>query len=71
MRTVKEAYYEIKALDPNTSITEWFIRCLCHDGKVKHFKAGKGKILLDLDALRYYLSTGDENYKGGFDTWEH
>ena len=56
MRTIKQCYEEIKALDTNTAITEWFIRCLCKDNKVKHFMSGS-KILVNLDDLLNYLNS--------------
>ena len=56
MRTIKQCHEEIKALDSNTAITEWFIRCLCKDNKVKHFMSGS-KILVNFDDLLNYLNS--------------
>ena len=56
MRTIKQCHEEIKALDTNTAITEWFIRCLCKDNKVKHFMSGS-KILVNFDDLLNYLNS--------------
>lgn len=59
MKTVEQCLKEIKKLDPDTAITEWFIRCLCKDNKVKHFMTGK-KILVNYDDLLKYLNFGFE-----------
>lgn len=56
MRTIKQCYQEIKKLDSDTAITEWFIRCLCKEHKVKHFMTGK-KILVNFNDLLTYLNT--------------
>lgn len=55
MRTINEAYNEIKANDPSTAITPYAIRQLVLDGKIPSVKAGK-KYLLSLDALQSYLA---------------
>ncbi len=55
MKTIKQCFEEIKTLDPNTAITQWFIRCLCKDNKVKHFMTGT-KILVNFDDLIQYLN---------------
>ena len=55
MRTIKECAIEIKELDPASAITEWFIRALCKENKVKHFMTGK-KVLVNFDDLISYLN---------------
>lgn len=55
MRTVKECVNEIKLLDPMSAITEWYIRTLCAENTIKHFKSGK-KILVNLDDLIAYIN---------------
>lgn len=55
MRTVKEAYQEIKELDSNTAITPYRIRQLVKTGAVPSVEAGK-KRLVNLDMLLDYLS---------------
>lgn len=57
MKTIKQCFEEIKALDTNTAITQWFIRCLCKENKVKHFMTGT-KILVNFDDLINYLNAG-------------
>ncbi len=55
MLTVKNAFEKIKSITPETNISQWFIRCLCKDNKVKHFMTGK-KILVNFDDLLRYLN---------------
>lgn len=51
MKTVKQCFEEIKKIDPETATSQWFIRCLCKENRVKHFIAGKSKILVNYDDL--------------------
>ena len=63
IRTIQQCLMEIKSLDNNTAVTENFIRSLCKNGKVKHFKSGN-KYLVNLDNLLNYLnytSGGNDN----------
>ena len=55
MRTIRQCVLELKQLDPDTAVSEWFIRCLCKDGKVKHFMTGT-KVLVNFDDLIQYLN---------------
>ncbi len=54
MRTIKECIEEIKALDPNTAVREYFIRDLINSNTIPSVKAGR-KILINLDVLFDYL----------------
>ncbi|MBQ9228287.1 MAG: hypothetical protein IJ168_05580 [Eubacterium sp.] len=54
MRTIEEAYNEIKSLDPNTAISKNFIRTLTVSGKIPVSKAGR-KNLINMDILENYL----------------
>ena len=56
-RTVKKCLDEIKGIDKDTAITEWFIRRLCDNGKVNCMKNGR-KIFVNLDSLMNYLNGG-------------
>lgn len=49
-RTIKDCFKLIKESDPNTAITEYFIRSLCRQGKVAYLKAGC-KYLVNFDEL--------------------
>ncbi len=54
-RTIKEAYAYFKEADPNTAVTENFIRKLLITGKVPCVKVGR-KFLVTLEALEEYLN---------------
>jgi len=54
MRLLKNAYEELKAIDPNTAVSLYFIRQLALTGKVPCTMAGR-KRLINLDALIDYL----------------
>lgn len=54
IRTIPTAVKEIRESDPNTSITEYFVRQLVIDGVIPSVKAGT-KYLIDLDVLQDYL----------------
>ena len=54
MRSIPEAYLEIKRLDENTSLTLNSIRLLCKQDKIRHVFIGR-KYLVDLDSLIEYL----------------
>ena len=40
IRTIKNAYREIREQDPNTCITEWFLRQLITGGAIPSIRAG-------------------------------
>lgn len=54
-RTVKQCYEEIKKADPNSVISEYFIRQLCKSGKIACKQSGN-KIFVNLDSLIDYLN---------------
>lgn len=54
MRTMAEAYEELKKADPNTAITKSYVRRLIVSGKVPSIKVGK-KYLVNMDHLETYL----------------
>ncbi len=54
MRTVKGAVNFLRQMDPNTCVSEWFIRSLLKSGKLKHHKAGN-RYLIDIDYLIEFL----------------
>lgn len=58
MRTIEEAYAEIKSIDINTAITKNFVRTLVVSGKVTSIKAGR-KYLVNMDTLKSYLYEGE------------
>lgn len=60
MRTIPKAYKEIKAIDPNTSITVSVLRRLVKEGAIETVQVAN-KRLLNLDLLFSRLSC----YNGG------
>lgn len=54
MRTAKEAVEEIRKTDPNTGITEYYVKQLALSGVIPSVMAGS-KRLINLDALFEYL----------------
>lgn len=59
MRILKEAVLELKEIDPQTSVTEYFIRQLALQGKILSIRAGR-KRLINFDSLLEYLSQSHE-----------
>ena len=57
MRTISEAYKEIKDKDANTAMTQYFLRQLILQGQIPTVKAGR-KYLINMDMLDAYLSAG-------------
>lgn len=55
IRTIKNAYREIREQDPNTCITEWFLRQLITGGAIPSIRAGT-KWLVDLDVIEEYIT---------------
>lgn len=55
MRTILQTIEYLKEKDPNTAITEWWLRQNLRNGTIKHHKAGN-RYLLDLNALEEHLS---------------
>ena len=57
MRTLDEAYNELKQLDGNTAVSKYFIRQLALSGKIPTVMCGR-KRLINLDGLIAYLNDG-------------
>jgi len=54
LRLLSECYAELIALDPNTSVSRNFIRCLAISGTIRTVKNGNRR-LIDFDDLLRYL----------------
>ena len=54
MRTIREAYKEIKGLDPNSAISERYLRDLAKTEDIG--KMSGSKYLIDMDKLYAYLA---------------
>ena len=57
-RTIRQCVNEIKQADPETAISEWFVRSLCKSGKVKYLPNGT-KSLVNFDSLIEFLRNGE------------
>ena len=57
MRTLDEAYNELKQLDGKTAVSKYFIRQLALSGKIPTVMCGR-KRLINLDGLIAYLNDG-------------
>ena len=55
MRTANECYRMIHAEDPDSAVSETFIRCLSKSGKIPVHRSGR-RILINYDAFCDYLS---------------
>ena len=62
MRTLDECYNELKAIDPNTSVSKYFIRRLAVSGTIPCIMAGR-KRLINFDKLLSYLSGDNQDQK--------
>ncbi|MBV1759075.1 MAG: helix-turn-helix domain-containing protein [Dethiosulfatibacter sp.] len=60
MRTIKQTMKYLKEKDPNTSITEWWLRSMLRSGELRSHKAGN-KYLVNLDYLEEYFNDLSEN----------
>lgn len=56
MRTIRQAYEYFKAEDPESCISEYYIRMLAKQNKIPVFHAGR-KQLINLDKLIDYLNS--------------
>lgn len=54
IRTIKETLQILKQEDPNTGLSDFLIRNLANNYKIRSFKTGN-KILIDYDSLLAYL----------------
>lgn len=55
MRSIKSTIDYLKTNDPDTAVTEFWLRGLLHSGAVPYHKAGK-RFLINLDALEQFLA---------------
>lgn len=59
MRFIKQAVEELRAMDPNTPITENYLRGLVKEGVIPHVKVGNRRQLLNFDQLLDFLENPD------------
>ena len=55
MRTIAQAYEEIKAADANTALTERALRCAVKRGEIPCVRIGN-KALVSMDAVAAYMT---------------
>ena len=58
IRTIKETLQMLKQEDPNSGLSDFIIRKLANNYKIRSFKTGN-KILIDYDSLMAYLRSED------------
>lgn len=58
-RSAKQCFAIVKSIDPETAITEWYIRQLVESGEVISYGTGN-KRLVNLDSLLEFLNRGFE-----------
>ena len=58
IRTITETLQMLKKEDPNTGLSEFLIRKLANNYKIRSFKTGN-KILIDYDSLMAFLQSQD------------
>jgi len=54
MRTISQTVQYIKQSDPESCLSEWYLRGLVKSGKLKCHKAGN-RYLVNIDSLEEYL----------------
>lgn len=64
MRMMKEAFEEIKQIDPNTALSQHALRKMIISGDIPSIRIGS-RYLINLDDLEEFLST--PTYKGKSD----
>ena len=55
LRTVRQCVDEIKKIDKDTAISEWFVRSLCKRNEIKYVTNGN-KVLVNFESLVGYLN---------------
>ena len=56
IRTIPQAVSEIVSQDPNSAITEYFVRSLVKTDAIPYLTAGS-KVMIDLDILLDYIDS--------------
>lgn len=54
LKTIKGCMDELRSLDKDTAVSEWFIRQLCKSGKIDCI-INSSKILVDVNSLIIFL----------------
>ena len=64
IRTIRGAYRELKAIDPNSAVGLTMLYRLVADGTIPSSSVSRGKIMIDLDRLEDYLFGKDTEGAG-------
>lgn len=64
MRTIQQAVKYFKQVDPDTCISEWYLRQLVRTNKIKCHRAGN-KYLINIDYLEKFLDSPPDNEPAG------
>lgn len=70
-RTIRECVAELKKIDSGTAVTEFFVRQLCKQNKIKYIASGNKSLVSYDDLLRYlgspdnYIQTTNQKYNLG------
>ena len=59
MRTIQQCTEHFKQYDPDTAISDYYIRCLVKQNKISYVMAGK-KYLINLDKLIEFLNESNQ-----------
>lgn len=59
MRTIQQCTEHFKQYDPDTAISDYYLRCLVKQNKISHVMAGK-KYLINLDKLIEFLNESNQ-----------
>ena len=55
LRTIQQCMAEIIKLDPDTAISEWFIRSLCKSNKIQYILSGNKSLVNKANYLLYFI----------------
>ena len=59
IRTVDQAYMELKTADPETAITKWFFKETVRNGRIPSIKAGNKYLLRMSDVMEFFNKAVD------------
>lgn len=65
MRLIKECVAELKALDPHTAVTEYYLRKLVKSKKLPAVKMAGNRALINFDSLLEYLANPEADTEPG------
>lgn len=60
LRTIRETLLELKTQDPNTPISECYLRRLIKQEVIPHYNSGR-RLFVNLDDVYRYFNNGEAN----------